>query len=418
MRTRFSWKFRAVIGFVCCIGAMSVGVNAAIQPVWTDGWTVAGNRTIGTAVRYMRLGMWPEAEAELRKTLGYRPENHAAQYNLGICYERRGDRQTALRFYEKAVDLRPENLYCEGIARLTGVAGRGAEFLKFLPPCSRECEFGYAFARAGLWERALERYMRARAIRASSESALHIAVAYEVLENRRDAVALASEAAQTKTNAYAKNFLNYITTAPPFTLDLLITLPELTTITDASAIDQRILESASLTIRMQPGLDSPVVAQLSEPRLAIDVIAYTGSWARIRTRQKEGYVPAFILDQARDTTVSGFSLPVPPDDNNHSDTTPVVPGSESVVPGELIAAIDPPVIQTRVIADGDAVAVREEPSLLAEIVGYVDPGKKLTVTRTEDPIWVEITAGASRGFIMTRYLDLQLSESESGAEPH
>jgi len=62
--------------------------------------------------------------------------------------------------------------------------------------------------------------------------------------------------------------------------------------------------------------------------------------------------------------------------------------------------------------DGNAVAIRLEPSLLSEIVGYADPGRKLSVTLSDDPLWYRISNSTISGFIMKRYTQSQAREEE------
>lgn len=394
------------------LGTGSIKTHAAIQPVWTDGWLAAGNKTVGTPIRYMRIGQWDQAEKELRTTLSYRPENHAAQFDLGICYERKGDVKTARRFYEKAINLKPEPLYCEAIARLDGTAGTGAEFVKFMKPCSHECDHGYAFARAGLWNRALSRFISAWSHESSALIALNLAVTYEVIGQRDEALKYLDRASALSGTSEFDDFAVYLRNAPRFSLDLRTNLPSLTTSTDVPVKQTMYLGKENIAIRMRPMFDSAVL-EYAESSSPVGLITRSGAWARVRTRsQREGYIPFNMLRKKPVNTVKQdpnqepvpqvYAVPYSPDTDS---------AAEPSVEPKLTRGRHGRVVHVR--KDGHAVAVRNEASILAEIVGYAEPGQKLEVLQSPDPMWYEIlNFGTQSCFIMKRYTDVTSNAEE------
>ncbi len=287
---------KRTVFFLILFGILS-GVHAEpnVYPVQADGWIIAGNKTVGAIVRIMRIGLWDDARNELQKMLGYRPRNHAAQYNLGVCYERLGDFETARNCYQKAIDLWPEAMYCEGLARLDAYAGTGAEFVKFLIPCTSTCQTGYVYARAGMWRQARVDFENALSSDASAATALNLAVAAEVTGDRSAARSFLQRASALASDPGYEAFSLYLTTSPDLPLDMLTSLPELTTITDSPPVAAMYVCRHFAPVRLENTLDSPVLDLLSRND-RVDVIQFTSSWARIRTiRQKEGFVPSLFL---------------------------------------------------------------------------------------------------------------------------
>jgi len=375
--------------------------QAAIVPVLTDTGLVAGDKTVGTAVRYMRIGMWHEAESNLRRILGYRPENHAAQFNLGVCLENQGQVTLAKSFYKKAIQIRPEPLYCEALARLDSVSGKGAEFLKFMIPCLHRCDHGYAFAHAGLWQEANVRFTRALNDSPDPVTYLNCAVASEVLGQRAKAKRYLSRATTLSGRAEYDQFSLYLATAPDFSLDLLLKLPALSTITDARVLTSGYVRTKNAAIRMGPDFGSPVIS-LQVLNSKMDILENTKSWFRVRTiDQKEGFIPAVFLsyEPVPPGTANSYSTPYLPV------TTPTEKTDEEITPAQPVTSV------VIVKKSGNSVVVRKETSLLAEIAGYVDPGKKLRVKNSANPKWYEITKGNIRGYILKSYVETPESES-------
>ncbi|MCD4655205.1 tetratricopeptide repeat protein [bacterium] len=401
MEKRFSGVLSVVWAVLMVLVFLSwpMQILAAVNPVWTDGGLAAGDKTVGTAVRYMRIGMWREAEAELRKILGYRPKNHAAQFNLGICHEKKGQIALARRFYEKAIKIRPELVYCEALARLDAVAGNGAEFLKFMIPCMHKCDHGYAFARAGLWEKAEKRFGQAWRDSANPVTCLNRAVANEVLGNRGQAIQNLSRAAALAGRQEYDAFAEYLNNTPEFSMEMLLSLPALTTVTDLPVIRSEYVTRNDIAVRLDKSFDSAILS-LQEKNSIVDILDDSEIWIRVRTHnQKEGYIPAIFL----------AAEPISPDKtDNYRVSIPyasVPETTEDETINEEIEQTEENIFSVQVRKDGNAVAVRAETSLLAEITGYVDPGRKIQVKRHSDSAWYEIVSGRVRGFIQKSYIE-------------
>jgi len=398
--------------------------NAAIRSVWVDGWMAAGNKSVGTAIRYMRIGQWDKAESELRKILGYRPENHAAQYDLGICYERKGDLTTAKRFYEKAIEIRPEFLYCEAIARMEEKAGKGVEYLTFLKPCFHDCDHGFAFARSGMWEEAIKRFKAAYYKDFSALNAFNLAVAMEVIGRRNDAISYFEKADGLSGTSVYDSFAEYLNTAPDFSLHMRVSLPVLSSVTDFPIQKTLYIAAEIAAVRTEPSLEAPVLtyAHLNSP---VGILHETGAWVRVRTQnQKEGFIPRFMVEKkpdfsqiAQSREPDSTSSPVPKKTSSHHmssaenqkrnySITIAADKHDSESDSDKKEISQKSAILVRVQSQGNSVAVRQEPSLLSEIVGYIDPGKKLKVIQSNDPIWFEIISPDISGYIMRRYIEI------------
>lgn len=390
--------------------------NAVIYPVFADGWLVAGNKTVGTAVRLMRVGMWSEAQEELQKSVWNRPRNHAAQFNLGVCYERVGQLENAKRFYQRAVDLRPEALYCEGLARLDGVAGRGAEFVKFLIPCDSSCNHGYVFARAGMWEYASRLFENAYHYRSNATTTLNLAVAYEVLSNRRDADRMIRNASALGSNQQYLSFAHYLSSSSDLPLEMAICLPDITTVTDMPVLKTAFIIGDNAVLRLSPSHDSPVLAQLRQ-NTRVDVLSLSSTWTRVRTHQnKEGFLPTLFLSSeyvTEKTAVHGYSTA-------HSQAAVIEEHEEYDEYEDIYEQIfenPEPSITVTIPEDGNRVAIREKPSLMAEITGYLEPGDSLEVRESDVSSWYEIVDDSRpQGFILkmhTKALEKRLLGDEN-----
>jgi uncharacterized protein YgiM (DUF1202 family) len=380
----------------CPIG----NTRSSVQPVFADGWVVAGNRTVGNAVRYMRVGMWDEAQGELQRMLGYRPRNHAALFNLGVCFERAGNTDTARQFYERAIDLRSENLYCENLARLDGVSGKGAEFVKFVISCDSVCNHGYAYARAGLWEMAIKRFEASLASRFSAAAAHNLAVSYEVVGLRQKAQDTIQLASSLGDDFRHQEFLSYFASAPDLPLEMLTSLPMLTTTSDLPVIANKFTNRNNAIIRLKKTHDSVVLSVL-ERNSHVDVLEYSSSWARVRTRQnKEGFIPSLFLSSEyaiEEQVFGGYSLvhyeSQPPIDSVTDDETMYLESDDFVF------------LTVQTLSDGQPVAVRRQPSLMSEIVGHIEPGLCLKVIETDFDAWFQIYEGtAHKGFILKMHV--------------
>lgn len=349
----------------------------------------------------MRIGMWQKAERELRRSLGYRPENHAAQFNLGLCHLKKGQITMARRFFEKAIDLRPEPLYCEALAQLDARLGTGAEFTRFLVPCAHECDHGYAFARAGLWKKADSRFASALADEPNATTWLNRAVASEVMGRRSMAKRYLSNARRLTGKKEYDQFATYLDNAPDFPLEMLVVLPELTTATDSAPVSSMFVNRSSTVIRLNSSHQSVGLGVLDK-NASVDVLETTEGWIRVRTKtHKEGYIPAFLLSETL--------VPDVPDAAGNSYSQPYVEAEPEIIETDTEMPQEPtpePVFTVNVLADGSAVAVRTETSLMAEIVGYVDPGRKLRVQRSGNEKWLEIVSGRIRGFILKSYVEM------------
>lgn len=384
-----------VIGWILLISVLPARAEPTVFPVMADGWVIAGNKTVGTAVRLMRIGMWDEAQSELQKLLGYRPRNHAAQYNMGLCYERQGDYERARTYYEKAMDLWPESMYCEGLARIDSLAGTGAEFLKFLVPCSSSCRTGYLYARAGMWREAITRFDLSLSTSTSAAAALNMAVAAEVLGNRAEARQIIQKASALAGDPRYDAFELYLVKSPELPLDMLTSMPELTTTTDSPVLTTMIATRNNTPVRLESDSGSPVLELLTRGA-RVDVLTISHSWVRVRTvRQKEGYVPAVDLSTDLDNPDSSGVYSMPWENEASVIETPVPVFLELT-----------PEVQDRsvkIASGGKPVLVRREPSLIAEVAGSLEDGSEIEVKECGDERWLEIVAGPVTGYIMKQF---------------
>lgn len=377
--------------------APRVHAEPGVYPVQADGWIIAGNKTVGAVVRLMRIGLWDDAKDELRKMLGYRPGNHAAQYNLGVCYERLGDFETARKYYQKAMDIWPEAMYCEALARLDAFAGNGAEFVKFLIPCTSSCRTGFIYARSGMWRKARAHFEAALALNASAATALNLAIAAEVTGDRNAARSFLQRASALGSDPRHEAFSRYLATAPDLPLDMLTALPELTTVTSSTPAATMFICRHFAPVRLENSLDSPVLDLLSRND-RVDVIHFTSSWARVRTfRQKEGFLPSiFLADRPGAPDGSGgISGPW--------DTRPEPVQPEPAVEGVVLPVVEESPDRVRVQSAGKPVLVRREPSLIAETAGSLDDGTVIEIRECADGRWLEILSGTVTGFIMKQF---------------
>jgi uncharacterized protein YgiM (DUF1202 family) len=359
--------------------------DSLVYPVFADGWVVAGNKSVGEAIRLMRIGMWFEAQEELHKSVGYRPRNHAAQFNLGICYERSGNSEIARQYYERAIDLRPEVLYCEGLARLDRESGNGAEFIKFLILCDTVCNHGYAFARAGLWKRAIQRFESVFNHKPTAVIALNLAVAHEVLGNRRDARRFILHASSLENSQQYQFFYHHLSTSSDLPLEMLTSLPGLTSVTEMEVLETLIVNTDNVSLRADNTHDSPILMLLSKGT-HVDVLSFSPAWVRIRTpRQKEGYLPALFLSSRPSKKNEGFT--------DYSRDYSVSRTDLSKKPENLDSTMYSDFLSSKtgeVISDGTRVALRDKPSLLAEIVKYMECGTIIEVRDSDLPSWFEV----------------------------
>lgn len=376
--------------------------DSLVYPVFADGWVVAGNKSIGDAIRLMRIGMWFEAQEKLQKSVGYRPRNHAAQFNLGVCYERSGILETARRYYERAIDLRPEILYCEGLARLDGESGNGAEFVKFLIPCDTACNHGYAYARAGLWAYAVRLFESAFNYKPSAATALNLAVTYEVLGNRRDARRFLQHASSLEKSQQYQSFSHHLSTSSELPLELLICLPGITTVTDMQVLETLIIDTDSAALRVDKTHDSPVLALLSKGT-PVDVLSFSSTWVRVRTqRNKEGYLPALFLSSPLSTKnmdIVGYSRDYFLSKNG---TREISENPDSIMHNDL-----PLSITAEVVSDGHQAAIRDKPSLIAVIVDYLESGTIIEVRECDMPSWYEVVdSSPEKTFILKMHVKI------------
>lgn len=380
-------------------GVRFAEAGSSVQPVFADGWVVAGNRTVGRAVRYMRVGMWDEAQAELHRMVGYRPRNHAAQFNLGVCYERMGRPDTARRFYERAIELRPELLYCESLARLEGVAGKGAEFVKFLIPCGSECNHGYAFARAGLWQYAVNRFEASLSSRSSPVTAQNLAVSYEVIGMRSKANEMIRRASGLSYDERHQEFADYLARAPELPLEMLKNLPYLTTSTDLPVIASNFISRNNSVVRMARAHDSVVLAVLNR-NTRVDVLDCSSSWVRIRIHQnREGYIPAVFLSDnylAEEEEIVAYSVP-------HLELEPSLDVSEEET--MLLEPDDWEYFVVTSVSENQSITVRAEPSLMSDVVGHIEPETVFEVIQTDYDSWFEIVSPLiQQGYILKMHV--------------
>ena len=391
---------RTVLFFILFSILSGVHAEPNVYPVQADGWIIAGNKTVGAIVRLMRIGLWDDARNELQKMLSYRPENHAAQYNIGVCYERLGDFEMARKYYQKAMDIWPEAMYCEGLARLDAYAGNGAEFVKFLIPCTSSCRTGFIYARSGMWRQARVHFENALSSDASAATALNLAVAAEVTGDRSTARSFLQRASAMASDPRYEAFSRYLATAPDLPLDMVTRLPELTTITDSAPVGAMYICRQLAPVRLENTLDSPVLDILSRND-RVDVIQFTSSWTRIRTiRQKEGFVPSLFLADRPGVTddSSGISKPL----DVQPEQVPAKlesPESDDAMP---LAVEDLP-DRVRVVSAGKPMVVRREPSLLAEVAGALDDGTVIEVRDYADGRWLEILSGPVTGYILKQF---------------
>jgi SH3-like domain-containing protein len=326
----------------------------------------------------------------------------------------------ARRFYEKAVDIRPEYLYCEALARLDGKAGYGAEFIRFLSPCEYRCDYGYAFARAGLWNDAENRFASAYGDYPTAVNALNRAVACEVLDRRTDAARYLKWASSLSGTEPYDSFSAYLSKAPDFPLSMRAALPALTTATDRTPLTKMIVTDHRIAMRLNPEYSAPVLSIL-QPGDIVDILSDDSAWFAVRIKNgKEGYLPAIFLGEPHGDGVTESTYSVP-----YELATPEEEIAENEPEGETEAEIEGetepepetrPVTTVQVRKDGNPVAVREEMSLLADITGYVEPGRKIKVKQTEDGRWLEIVSGSTQGYILKSYMESNSDDTRSRPE--
>jgi len=385
--------------FLICLMLALFGSHLAranVSPVYIDGWVAAGNKTVGKSVRYMRIGLWDEAQKELRKIISYRPSNHAAQYNLGLCFEKNGQFDVARRLYEKAIELRPEYIYCEGLARMMGLSGTGVEFLKFMIPCDLSCNSGYVFAQAGLWAQAITRFETSINKAFSPVSALNLAVAYEVLGNRSDAERVLRRISSSLSDSRYDSFCEYIESSPDLSLDMLTSLPSLTTITNSPVLQTMFVSRNNAIVRQSANHDSPVMDLLLQ-NAQVDILDLSQFWVRVRTdRYKEGYLPGNLLSPQPVSKNSNY-----PYSNDYEDFT-----ADNLVKNGIEKASEESAAPryVHVLPNGRPVAVRSEPSLFAEITGYIEPGKSIPVFDCDDSHWLEVQDNGIKRYILKTYV--------------
>jgi len=76
---------------------------------------------------YFRSGRFSAAEAEFQATLDIEPVNDYAQYGVGLCRLRAGDRARARGHLRLATVMRPENAdYRAALERVIAIEGAGA----------------------------------------------------------------------------------------------------------------------------------------------------------------------------------------------------------------------------------------------------------------------------------------------------
>ncbi len=109
----------------------------ASRIVTIDGYPVVGSRPTALAVRFMKVRLWEDAEAELRKLLEKRPDDHYAWYNLGVVCEHKGDVSSARTYYQRAQSIQAEEYIREALIRLDnrdGLIGTIAPIPSAPPP--------------------------------------------------------------------------------------------------------------------------------------------------------------------------------------------------------------------------------------------------------------------------------------------
>ncbi len=419
---------RNILVLTILILILSLGqpVDAGSRPVTIDDYTFISSGSVGRAIRDMEAGSWDVARLELERILNQNPRNHYALFDLGVWYGRSGNPDRGENYIRKALDLRFSTIYLEGLSQIKGTLGRGSELYPRIFWCNGECNIGNYYARAGLWEDALEHYARSLDYNNRyHKSCFHMALAYEAMGDRENAIEFCEKAISIKHRNTGKyvDFLEYLQTSDvPETVPWDYQEPEY-----REPAEPEYREPAEPEYRepAEPEYREPDYGEPAEPMdpvepeyrfVRVDIanlrtspstlgrriqLLHRGSrvvflksdesWVYVRTfHQLEGWVHGDLLS----ITVDG-AWEVTGDPEVSSDTMFNEPDSQSE-PSHPAGTE----IRTVIHQETDA-AVRAEPSILAEIIYYFHSGDTVTVLNQSRSNWVFVRTPVGAGYMPT-----------------
>jgi len=76
------------------------------------------NDAVDLGIEYAQKNLWDRAMSIWEDELGRDPRNTAALYNLGLAHEVMGDFDQAESYYNRALDIEPNDLYMEALANI------------------------------------------------------------------------------------------------------------------------------------------------------------------------------------------------------------------------------------------------------------------------------------------------------------
>jgi Flp pilus assembly protein TadD len=75
--------------------------------------TKSSTKEVRFGIAVAQKGMWREALFRFQRAVEIDPDNASAQNNLAVALEQMGDFDRAREHYEKALDLKPKDLYIQ-----------------------------------------------------------------------------------------------------------------------------------------------------------------------------------------------------------------------------------------------------------------------------------------------------------------
>jgi len=393
---------------------ISSPVFAGSRAVVIEDFTFISSGSVGRAIKYMQSNLWDLAKKELERVLLRRPNNHYALYDLGVWYERAGNRDLAGDYYRQAIAIRKSRYYLNALARLDGIEGRGAHLYHRLFRCHGYCGQGNVYAKSGLWEEAVAYYEKAFNTEPRNHVAcFHISVAYAALGDIENAIGYCELAINLKyrNNHKYVDFLTYLETMrnsahsrkPAWEKPE----PNRETIPDPyraqpdpasrkkPSFGYQYVKVDTGSVRNSPAPSAGIVLNL--PRGSrVEILETRGQWLFVRTFQKDqGWMPENLLS----ATVEGAWVESVSDpgwrDNNSQYGKSTSETTRRRRSREYMHIID----------RGAEVAIRAEPSLLADVIHNFKPGEKVEILNRTKSNWIFVRTPAGPGYILVHYLE-------------
>lgn len=165
--------------------------------------------------------LWDRAKKVWKEELNKRPDYAPLYYNLGVAAARENRLKDASDFYKLALKKDPDRMYMEALSKLEKTSGIGRVFYNYLLDRTGKIRTGCQFARAGLWQEAIDIWQSIIKKKSNNPYVLYnLSLAWEVMGEHKKSLDFITKSITLRPNEEKKKMLNWLEgkEPAPFTL--------------------------------------------------------------------------------------------------------------------------------------------------------------------------------------------------------